>query len=127
VARPMCEGDLGRIGGRAVGRSGGPAGGELVLELMATRDGGQVAATAVAGLAWGGAPVRPDLAAYPVRPLPTARAAATPTALDALGPLGSPELELDPDTAAGYAPRGDDPLHPYRGPAGAGHPRLLLQ
>jgi acyl dehydratase len=125
--RPIYEGDLVGIEARVVGRSGGPAAGEVVLELTVTRDGGELAATAVAGLAWGGTPVRPDLGAYPVRPLPTVRAPATPAALGALGPLGSPDLALDPETAAEYAARVDDPLDLYRGPAGAGHPGLLLQ
>src|SRR5215470_9563589 len=48
---PIYEGDLLRIEARVVGRSGGPVAGEVVVELTATRDGSEVAATAVAGLA----------------------------------------------------------------------------
>jgi len=125
--RPVYEGDSVLVGGRVVARSGGPAAGEALLDLTATTDGGDVAATAVAGLAWGGEPVRPDPVDYPLGLSPSSRAPATPEALGALGILGSPDLILDTETAAGYATEADDPLEIYRGPGAAAHPGLLLQ
>ena len=124
---PVYEGDPVHVGGQVVARSGGPSAGEVLLELTAAAGGGHAAATALAGLAWGGEPVRPDPADYPIGLSPSARAPATAEALGALGVLGSPDLTLDTETAAGYAAEADDPLEIYRGPGAAAHPGLLLQ
>jgi acyl dehydratase len=129
-ARPAYEGDELRIRATVVARSGSAVAGETVAEVAATtmREGAEVVlAEGVAGLAWGGAPVVPDVDGYPAAPLPAERVPASRGALAALGPLGAPELAPTPDDVARAADDFDEPLPVYRGPRSPVHPGTLLQ
>lgn len=136
--KPVYEGDELAIVARVVGRSGGPAAGEIALEVEARSAVGETVAGGVAGLAWGAEPVTPDPAAYPLAPLPTVGAPPEPGVLAGLGALGSPVLDLDGETLRRYAEEVGDGLPAYRGggwpgaaPPGVApavaHPGLLLQ
>ena len=125
--RPVYDGDELTLGGRVVARSANPVAGEAVAELEARTPGGEVAATMVAGLAWGGPIVAPDLRGYPAAPLPESPPDATEGTLAALGPLGTPALALDAATLAKAADDLDDPSPVYRAPDGVAHPGLLLR
>jgi acyl dehydratase len=125
--RPVYDGDELTLGGRVVARSANPVAGEAVAELEARERAGAVAATMVAGLAWGGPVVAPDPRAYPTAPLPETPPVATEGTLAALGPLGTPSLVLDAGTLARAADDLDDPLPVYRTPDGVAHPGLLLR
>jgi acyl dehydratase len=125
--RPVYDGDALTLGGRVVARSASPAAGETVAELEARNPHGDVAATMVAGLAWGGPVMAPDLRAYPAAPLPGAPPAATAEALAGLDPLGTPTLEVDESVLARAADDLDDPDAVYRGSQGVAHPGLLLR
>jgi acyl dehydratase len=125
--RPVYEGDQVTVRGRMVGVSGGERAGEVALELEAVTEREGVAATLVAGLAWGAPPVVPEVAAYPAAPLPAARPPATAVALAALDPLGAPAVTLDAATLAAWVADHDEPLALYRGAAALAHPGLLLQ
>ena len=52
--RPVYDGDELTLGGRVVARSSNPLAGEAVAEIEARSPRGDVAATLIAGLAWGG-------------------------------------------------------------------------
>jgi len=126
-ARPIYDGDALALSGRIVGQSGRPDAGEVLAEIEARTEDGEVAATMMAGLAWGGPIMAPDPRRYPVAPLASSRVPATAEALAGLELLGTSALELD---AAGLARIADDledgsPL--YRGPGGVLHPALLLR
>jgi hypothetical protein len=126
----VYEGDQVTVRGRVVGVSGGERAGEAALELEAVTAREGVAATLIAGLAWGAPPVVPDAAAYPEAPLPPspeARPPATASALAALDPLGAPAVALDAATLARWVADHDESLALYRGPAALAHPGLLLQ
>jgi acyl dehydratase len=84
-------------------------------------------ASLVAGLAWGGASVIPDIGGYPAAAVPAVRPAASASVLRELEWLGSPALLLDEATVADYAREVEDPLDLYRGPTAVAHPGLLLQ
>jgi acyl dehydratase len=125
-ARPIYDGDLLTLSGRIVGRSGRPEAGEALAAIEARTPGGEVAATMMAGVAWGGPLMGPDLARYPAAPLPASRAPAAPEALRRLGPLGSPELALDATLLARTADDLDNAAPLYRGHSAILHPALLL-
>jgi acyl dehydratase len=125
--RPVYDADELTLGGRVVARSANPVAGEAVAELEARTPGGDVAATMLAGLAWGGPVMAPDPQGYPSAPLPESPPLATEGTLAALGPLGTPALALDAATLAKAADDLDDPSPVYRGPDGVAHPGLLLR
>jgi acyl dehydratase len=125
--RPVYDGDELTLGGRVVGRSANPVAGEAVVELEARAPGGDVAATMVAGLAWGGPALAPDPRGYPAAPLPEPPPVATHDTLGALGALGAPALALDAETLVRAADDLDDALPVYRAPDGVAHPGLLLR
>ena len=125
--RPIYDGDLLTLSGRIVGRSGRPDAGEALAAIEARTPRGEVAATMMAGVAWGGPITDPDLGRYPAAPLPSSRVPAAPEALQSLGPLGSPTLALDATTLAGTADDLDDGAPLYRGPSAILHPALLLR
>ena len=125
--RPVYEGDQVTVRGRVVGVSGGERAGEVALELEATTEREGVAATMIAGLAWGAPPVVPDVADYPAAALPAVRLPATASALAALDPLGAPTVALDAAILAGWVADHDESLALYQGPAALAHPGLLLQ
>jgi acyl dehydratase len=125
--RPVYDGDELTLGGQVVARSANPVAGEAVAELEVRTPGGDVAATMVAGVAWGGPIIAPDPRGYPAAPLPQSPPPATDGALAALGLLGTPALILDADTLARAADDLDDPAPVYRAPDGIAHPGLLLR
>jgi acyl dehydratase len=125
--RPVYDGDELALRGRVVARSANPVAGEAVAELEARTPGGEVAATMLAGLAWGGPVTAPDLRGYPAAPLPESPPPATEGTLLALGLLGTPALALDAATLAKAAADLDDPSPAYRAPDGVAHPGLLLR
>lgn len=125
--RPVYDGDDVCVRTRTVGRSGGPAAGEVAVQVEALTPRGEVAAMAVAGLAWGAPGVTPDLLVYPLAPLPAVRPAAAADVLVGLDPLGSPVLLLDASELTRYADEVGEPLEFYRGSGAVAHPGLLLQ
>jgi acyl dehydratase len=125
--RPVYDGDELTLGGRVVARSANPVAGEAIAELEARTPGGEVGATMIAGLAWGGPVIVPDSRGYPAAPLPESPPLATESALAALGPLGTPVLALDAATLARAADDLDDHLPVYRPPDGVAHSGLLLR
>jgi acyl dehydratase len=125
--RPVYDGDVVTLSGRIVGRSGRPDAGETLAAIEARTPGGNVAATLMAGLAWGGPVMTPDPSRHPAAPLPMSPAPASSEALRSLGPLGSPVVELDAGTLATAAHDLDDASPLYRGPSGVLHPALLLR
>jgi acyl dehydratase len=125
--RPVYDGDELTLDGRLVARSANPLAGEVVAEIEARGARGDVATTLVAGLAWGGPPMAPDLGAYPSAPLPSAPPPATAATLTRLDRLGTIALELDATVLAQAADDLDDALPDYRGPRGVAHPGLLLR
>ena len=125
--RPIYEGDELTVTGRVVGRSAATGAGEIVLEVRVEVPSGETAVAGVAGLSWGAEAPGPEPGDYPVTALPSQRAPAEPNALAALGPLGSPSLDLDAGLAGGYATDVADELSLYRGSTAAAHPGLLLQ
>jgi acyl dehydratase len=125
--RPVYDGDGLVLGGRVVARSANEAAGEAVAELEARTPRGDVAATMVAGIAWGGPALAPDPAMYPGAALPAAPPPATAETLAGLNPLGTPVLVLDEPALARAADDVDDPSPAYRGPEGIAHPGLLLR
>ncbi len=125
--RPVYDGDELTLGGRVVARSANPVAGEAVAELEARTPAGDVAATMLAGLAWGGPVMVPDPRGYPAAPLRRSPPPATGDALAALGPLGTPALVLDDATLAKVADDLHDPSPVYRAPEGVAHPGLLLR
>jgi acyl dehydratase len=125
--RPVYDGDELDLGGRLVGRSANPLAGEAVAEIEARSARGDVATALVAGLAWGGAPLAPDLGAYPAAPLPSAPPPATAATLARLDRLGTTVLDLDAAVVSQAADDLDDALPDYRGPRGVAHPGLLLR
>ena len=126
-ARPIYDGDALVLSGRIVGKSGRAEAGEALAEIEARATSGEVAATMMAGVAWGGPVMAPDPRRYPAAPLPTSRVPATAEALAGLGCLGTPALELDAAGLARIADDLEDGLPLYRGPHGALHPALLLR
>jgi acyl dehydratase len=124
--RPVYDGDEIQVTARVVGRSGSEAIGEIAAEATVAREG-EVAATLLGGLGWGGPPLVPSPAGYPVAPLPATRVPASPEALAALGILGSPTLVLEASEMTAYSDEVDEELAVYRGPAAIAHPGLLLQ
>ena len=126
-ARPIYDGDTLTLSARVVGRSARSAAGEVLAEVEARTLRGEVAATMVAGLSWGGPVIAPDPHRYPPAPLPTSPAPATAEALANLGSLGAPVLVLDATVLAGTADSLDDASPLYRGPAAVAHPALLLR
>jgi acyl dehydratase len=126
-SRPVYHGDVLTLSGRAVGRSGQGEAGEALVEIEARAPGGEAAATLVAGLAWGGPAMAPDLRGYPTAPARSALAPPAPEALSSLGPLGTSVLELDVSTLARTADDLDDPSPLYRHPEGVAHPSLILR
>jgi acyl dehydratase len=125
--RPTYDGEELALDGRVVARSANAVAGEVLAMLEARRAGGEVQATLAAGLAWGGPPITPSLAAYPAGPWPPSPHPATAEVLAGLGPLGAPVLVLDPDGLARAADELEDPLPLYRGAHAVAHPALLLQ
>jgi acyl dehydratase len=125
--RPVYDGSQLTLGGQVVARSANPVAGEAVAELEARTPEGEVAATMVAGLAWGGPVTAPDPRGYPAAPLPASPPPATEETLATLGPLGAPALILDETTLVRAAGDLDDPSPLYRGPEGIAHPGLLLR
>ena len=125
--RPVYDGDGLTLTGRVVARSANPVAGETVAELEARSPRGDVATTMVAGLAWGGPVLTPDLGAYPAAPLTGSPPAATAEALAALDPLGTWTLEVDEAVVVRAADDLDDPEAVYRGSQGIAHPGLLLR
>jgi acyl dehydratase len=125
--RPIYDGEELVLGGRVVARSANPVVGETVAELEARNPRGEVAATMIAGLAWGGSVIAPDPRWYPVATLPASPPPATAETLVGLDPLGTPVLLLDAPTLARAADDLDDPSPIYRDPGGAAHPGLLLR
>jgi acyl dehydratase len=123
----VYHGDELTLGGAIVARSANPVAGEVVAEIEARGSRGDIAATLVAGLAWGGAAMAPDLGAYPSAPLPGAPPAATAATLVRLGPLGTTALHLDSTVLAQAADDLGDPLPDYTEPRGVAHPGLLLR
>lgn len=126
LRRPVYDGEEVSVAARVVGRSGNAVAGEIAAEATATRNG-EVAATLLAGLGWGGPPLAPEASGYPAAPLPAARVPPLPEALAELGALGSPALVLEAGEVVGYADEVDDELPVYRGGAAVAHPGLLLQ
>jgi acyl dehydratase len=126
-SRPIYDGDALTLSGRIVGRSGRSEVGETLAVIEARVASGEVAATLMAGLAWGGPAMVPDPRRYPAAPLPMSRVPAEDEALASLGPLGTPVLELDGAGLARVADDLDDDSPLYRGPAGVLHPALLLR
>jgi hypothetical protein len=127
LLRPVFEDDRLLVRGRIESRGGSEVAGELSADLEAVKADGQVAARAVAGLAWGGDPVMPDPADWPVVAVPATRVPATAEALAALSWLGSPVLVLTAELLAAAADELDDPDPRYRGAGAVAHPALLLQ
>ncbi len=125
--RPVYDGDELTLGGRVVARSSNPLAGEAVAEIEARSPRGDVAATLIAGLAWGGPAMTPDLGAYPAAPLPVTPPPATAGTLAGLDLLGTPVLDLDASVLGQAADDLDDPLPDYREPPGTAHPGLLLR
>lgn len=125
--RPVYDGDELTLTGRIVARSANPVAGEALAELEARAPDGDIAATMLAGIAWGGPTGVPDPAAYPAAPLPGSPPPATAAALAGLGPLGTPTLVADPATLTQAADDLDDPSPVYRGFEGVAHPGLLLR
>ena len=128
--RPVYEDDQLTVRGWVVGVSGGERAGEVALELEATTERAGVAATMIAGLAWGAPPVVPEVADYPAAalpPSPEVRPLATAAVLAALDRLGTPSITLDPAVLASWVTDHDETLGVYRGPAALAHPGLLLQ
>ncbi len=68
----------------------------------------------------------PDVAIYPIAPLPVARPPATESALAAGTVLGTLGLRLDARKAIAFADSIGDDLPLYRGAEGIAHPALLL-
>jgi acyl dehydratase len=126
-ARPIYDGDALTLAGRIVGRSGRADAGESLAEIDARAASGEVAATMVAGLAWGGPVVAPDPGRYPAAPLPASRVPATAEALASLGPLGAPPLAPDAAALARVADDLEDGSPLYHGPDAVLHPALLLR
>jgi hypothetical protein len=125
--RPVYHGDEVTLTGQVVARSANPVAGETVAELEARAPGGEVAASLLAGLSWGGPVMAPDPRSYPAARLPEAPPGATEGTLRAVGSLGTPVLVLDAGTLTGAADDLDDPSPVYRGPDGVAHPGLLLR
>jgi hypothetical protein len=110
-----------------VARSANPVAGEAVAALEAHGPRDEVAATMVAGLAWGGPVIAPDPRGYPSAPLPPAPPPATPATLAGCDGLGTPVLALDATALARAAEDLDDPSPHYRGAGAVAHPGLLLR
>jgi acyl dehydratase len=125
--RPVYDGNELTLAGRVVGRSLNPVAGEAVAELEARTPAGEVAATMVAGLAWGGPVMVPDPRGYPAAPLPASPPPATDDAIATLGPLGAPAVVLDAAMLVEAADDLDDPSPVYRPPDGVVHPGFLLR
>lgn len=125
--RPIYDGDELVLTGRVVARSANEVAGETVVEVEAETPRGGVAATLVAGIAWGGPSFRPDPGTYPTSALPASLPPATAEILAGLDPLGTPTLALDAAVLARAADDLDDPSPAYRGPEGVAHPALLLR
>jgi acyl dehydratase len=125
--RPVYDGEELTLAGRVVARSANEVAGEVVAEIEARTPRGDVAATLVAGITWGGPIFVADAGAYPAAALPAAPPPATAETLTGFDPLGTPVLVLDGTALARAADDLDDPSPVYRGPEGAAHPGLLLR
>jgi acyl dehydratase len=125
--RPVYDDDELTLSGRVVARSASPAAGETVAELEARSPRGEVAATMVAGLAWGGSVIAPDPHRYPAAALPASPPRATSATLAWLDPIGTPVLALDEAVLGRAADDLGDPSPTYRGADGLLHPGLLLR
>jgi hypothetical protein len=64
----------------------------------------------------------PAVAEYAVEPLPAERPQVTRAHLESLKALGTPELDLDPDAAAGWVTRFGETLSVYGGAGAPAHP-----
>ena len=125
--RPVYDGEELTLHGCVLARSANAMAGETVAELHARGSGGQISATATAGLAWGGPAIAPNPRAYPAMALPASAPPATAEVLTSLVPLGTPVLVLDGTLLARAAEDLDDPSPIYRGSKGVAHPGLLLR
>jgi acyl dehydratase len=99
---------------------------EVTIQARVVNDEDEVCATATMGLPLGPLLALPELAAYPVAPLPAERPVATRAHLAGHTILGSPELLLERSVIDAFLTRVSDTLPVYRDADAPAHPGLYL-
>jgi hypothetical protein len=94
----------------------------VTIEVAAHNAANDVCGTATVSLDRRLAGSPPAVAEYAVEPLPAERPLVTRAHLESLKALGTPELDLDPDAAAGWVTRFGETLGVYGGARAPGHP-----
>jgi acyl dehydratase len=98
----------------------------ITLEVRTLDAAGEACATASMTLPLTAVPAAPDVAAYPVAPLPDERPPVSRAVLAGRTVLGTPELDLDEPTAQAFLERVSESLALYRGLGAPAHPGLYL-
>jgi len=98
----------------------------VTIEAAAHNSVGEVCGTATLSLSRGAHPSPSAVAGYAVAALPAERPRATRAHLEGLKVLGTPELDLDAQTAADYITRFGETLSLYAGAGAVAHPGIHL-
>jgi hypothetical protein len=101
-------------------------GDSVTIEAAAHNSVGEVCGTATMSLSRGPRPSPPAVAGYAVAAVPAERPRATREHLEGLKVLGTPELDLDAQTAGDYLTRFGETLSIYAGAGGMAHPAIHL-
>jgi acyl-CoA thioesterase FadM len=98
----------------------------VTIEVTAHNSVDEVCGTATMTLAAGGHASPPLVTEYDVAPVPAERPRVTRAHLEGLKVLGTPELELTAQTAAGFITRFGETLPVYAGDGAPAHPGIHL-
>src|SRR2546425_367865 len=115
-------------GGPAVTRARGAArtADSVIVEAAAHNAAGEVCGTAQMSLSRALRPPPPDAGAYATAAMPVERPQVSRALLEGLRVLGTPELQLTPESAAMYLTRFGETLPLYRQAAPPAHPGTYL-
>ena len=102
-------------------------GDSVTIEVAAHNSVGEACGAATMTLGRGARPSPPAASGYAVGPVPAERPRVTRAHLEGLTVLGTPELELTPQTARDHVTRFGETLGLYAGAGAPGHPGMYLE
>jgi len=121
-AKPIYFEEPAVIRARVAARTGD----DVIVEAAAHNAAGEVCGTAQMSLSRAPRPQPPDADAYATAPMPVERPQVSRALLEGLRVLGTPELQLTPESAAGYLTRFGETLPLYRRAGPPAHPGTYL-